>query len=244
MKILCIIQARMGSERLPGKVMKEIMGQPMIGYTVQRASTSKYINQIVVATSDKESDKPLVEYLKSQSIHIFTGDERNVLKRYVDAAEQYGGEVIIRLTGDCPLIDPVIIDQAVTYFLSNFYDYVRLDVPDTFIRGFDVEVFSRNAMKQVFELTETLDDNSPYKEHVTLYMYQHPDEFRVGVVKGGDLYNRNYRLCVDTKEDFELVCSVYSQFKDRYVSGKEIVAYLDRNPEIATINQEIMQKHV
>jgi spore coat polysaccharide biosynthesis protein SpsF len=234
----------MGSERLPGKVMKDILGKPMISYTLDRAATSKYIDEVVLATSDTDKEQPLVTYLKQNRYKVFCGDENNVLKRYVDAANQFGGDIIIRITGDCPLIDPMIIDNVVTYFLSNSYDFIRLDVPDSFVRGFDVEVFTREAMDRVYDITQKIEGDSPYKEHVTLYMYQHPEKFKVDVVKGSPLYQKGYRLCVDTKEDLQLITTIYMHFDDPFVSGARVIKFLDQNPQVAGINQTVIQKHV
>lgn len=241
-KVLCIIQARMGSERLPGKVMKDLGGKPMIEHTLSRVAASDSVDQVVLATSDKPSEQVMVDYLKSKDWSVFCGDESNVLKRYVDCEARFGGDIIIRITGDCPFIDSDIIDIVVKYFNINDYDYVRLDVPDSFIRGFDVEVFSKEAMLRVYEKTKSIEGDSPFKEHVTLYMYRHPEEFKVGYVKGSEKYQKDYRLCVDTKEDYELVKNIYEHFNNEYVGAGEIVTYLDNNPDIAGINREIIQK--
>lgn len=244
MKIVCIVQARMGSERLPGKVMKDLLGKPMIEYTLRRLKQSRYIDEVILATSDKKEDLPLAEYVSEAGFQIFRGDETNVLKRYICANEIYKGDIIIRVTGDCPLIDSKILDNVVTYFMSNKYDYVRLDVPNTFIRGFDVEVFSAEALNRVYEIVKNEYEGSPYKEHVTFYMYKHPKEFKIGLVEGSELYKKDYRLCVDTKEDFKIVETIYSHFGDMYVGAREVVSYLDENPQIANINAEINQKQV
>lgn len=244
MKTVCIIQARMGSERLPGKVMKDIMGKPMITYTLDRVKKSKYIDEVILATSEKETEQPMVDYLKANQYIVFRGEENHVLKRYYDAASYYKADTVIRITGDCPLIDATIIDQVITYFNMNTYDYVRLNVPETFIRGFDVEIFSMKALERVYQIANQIEGDSPYKEHVTLYMYQHPEEFQIGIVKGSEYYQKPYRLCVDTKEDYELVKTVYEHFKDRYISAKEVIAYLDSHLELAQMNQAIHQKTV
>ncbi|WP_459478709.1 cytidylyltransferase domain-containing protein [Clostridium saccharoperbutylacetonicum] len=213
MKILCIVQARMGSERLPGKVMKEINEKPMISYTLNSLKKSKYIDEIVLATSTLELNNPLAEYVKNINFNVFRGeDEDNVLERYKLVADKYAGDVIIRVTGDCPLINPIIVDHVVTKFLMYDYDYVRLDVPDTFQRGFDVEVFSKEALNKVYDKVcskENINnkDYAPFREHVTFYIYNHQDEFKVGYVKGEDKYfeNREVNLSVDTWEDFDRV---------------------------------------
>lgn len=212
MRILCIVQARMGSERLPGKVMKEIDNKPMIYYTLSALKNSKYIDKTILATSDLKINDHLVEYSKSIGFEVFRGSEDNVLERYKQVADQYNGDVIIRVTGDCPLINPIIVDNVVTKYLMYDYDYVRLDVPNTFQRGFDVEVFSKEALDCVYNIVcsnENINDSSfnKFREHVTLYIYNHKDEFKVGYVKGEGKYfhNKDINLSVDSIEDFERV---------------------------------------
>ncbi|WPC41050.1 glycosyltransferase family protein [Clostridium sp. JS66] len=250
MKILCIIQARMGSERLPGKVIKPIMDKPMILYTLNRLSKSKYIDKVILATSTEGREEPLVDVAKKDGYEVFRGHESNVLKRYKDASDKFCGDIIIRVTGDCPLIDAEIVDNVITYFKINNYDYVRLDVPDTFARGFDVEIFTKSVLDKVDKTvnningdkTKNTEEINMYKEHVTYYIYKHPEEFKIGYVKGSNFYNKDYRLCVDTKEDFNLVETIYNNFKNEFVSAKEIVKFLDSNPKIARINEDIKQK--
>ena len=226
-KVLCIVQARMGSERLQGKVIKPIIGKPMILYTMDRLSKSKYISKLILATSDLPREQPLVDICRKSGYEVFRGEESNVLKRYKDAADCYlmqatSDAIIIRVTGDCPLIDPTIIDNVITYFMMNNYDYVRLDVPESFIRGFDVEVFSRAALEKVYGKVNkqnciNCDDIKMYSEHVTLYMYKHPEEFKIGYVKGNELYHKDYRLCVDTRDDFELVKNIVEYFNNEFI---------------------------
>lgn len=212
MKILCIVQARMGSERLPGKVMKEIDGQPMISYTLNALKKSKYIDEVILATSTLEINDPLEKYAESIGFEVFRGSEDNVLERYKQVADKYSGDVIIRVTGDCPLINPIIVDNVITKYLMYDYDYVRLDVPDTFQRGFDTEIFSKEALDKVYNIACSEDnikkeELQPYREHVTFYIYNHQDEFKVGYVKGEGKYfdNREINYSVDKEEDFERV---------------------------------------
>lgn len=212
MKILCIIQARMGSERLPGKVMREINGKPMISYTLNSLKKSRYIDEIVLATSTLEINDKLVEYAENNKFNVFRGSEDNVLERFKLVADKYEGDIIIRVTGDCPLINPIIVDNVVTKFLMYDYDYVRLDVPNTFQRGFDVEVFSKKALDKVYNLVCSKENMNkkeyePFREHVTFYIYNHSKEFKVGFVEGeGEYYeNRDINLSVDTQEDFDRV---------------------------------------
>lgn len=217
MKILCIVQARMGSNRLPGKVLKDIDGHPMIYYTLTRLIKSKYIDEIVLATSNKEIDDPLEEYtVKELKMDVFRGNENNVLERYKLCCDKYKGDIIIRITGDCPLIDPCIVDNVITKFLVSNYDYVRLDVPDTFFRGFDVEVFSRETLEKVFNIVsndKTLSENEykSYIEHVTYYIYNHSREFKIGYVRNDKLIKEKTNYSVDTEEDFERVKKIISE---------------------------------
>lgn len=243
MKILCVVQARMGSERLPGKVMREVLGKPMISYTLDRIKKSRYIDNIVLATSDKPSDDSMVSYLNQQNCNVFRGSENNVLERYIGAVHQYGGDIIIRVTGDCPLIDPNMLDHVITCYLANNYDYVGVDTANrNYLRGLDVEVFSRESLERVYKITEKEEESSPYKEHVTCYMYQHPQEFSVYMLKGTPFHQKDYRLCVDTKEDFTLITNIYEHFQDKYVPIAKVIEYLDMNPEVAEINRSIEQK--
>lgn len=243
MKIVAIVQARMGSERLPGKVIKPIIGKPMILHVLDRLNKSKYISKIILATSVLDNEGPLVKIVSEAGYEVFRGEEDNVLKRYIDANKKYKGEIIVRITGDCPLIDPQIVDNVISYYLMYNYDYVKLDVPNTFIRGFDVEVFSRVSLERVYEEVNKSNDLQ-CKEHVTLYMYKNEDKFKTGYVKGDELYNKAYRLCVDTIEDFELVSIIYEYFRDEYIESKDVVEFLDRNKDIAQINSDVVQKNI
>src|SRR3712207_1275619 len=172
-------------------------------------------------------DTPLAEYCKSLGVDVFRGSEGNVLERYKEASDKYGGDIIIRVTGDCPLIDPVVVDNVITKYLMNNYDYVRLDVPDRFIRGFDVEIFSKKSLDKVYSIVndKNNDEFSKYKEHVTYYIYTHQQEFNVAYVKGEKFYCKDYRLCVDTDKEFQLVENIYEHFRDIFISAKDVVHY-------------------
>ena len=207
MKVLAIVQARMGSNRLPGKVMKALDGHPMIYHTVTRLQKARYVDEVILATSNKEGDTPLADYITELGFKVFRGDEENVLERYKLASDLYGGDIIIRVTGDCPLLDPIVVDHVITRFMIMNQDYIRLDVPNTFIRGFDVEVFSKEALDRAYKLVTDSDLSEDeqagmYTEHVTYYMYTHPQIFKVGYVKGDMPVDADYNLSVDTLDDF------------------------------------------
>lgn len=226
MKVLAIVQARMGSNRLPRKVMKEIDGHPMIYYTLTKLKKSRYVDQIVLATSTQTINDSLAEYARNLGFEVFRGAEENVLERYKQAADKYKGDIIIRLTGDCPLLDPIIVDNIITKYLMYDYDYIKVDVPNTFIRGFDVEVFSKASLDKVYDIVCVQNDVNrvdfkPFREHVTYYIYNHLDEFKVGSLIGEDNIDTSINLSVDTMDDFEKAKSLIK------LSGyKEIKAFL------------------
>lgn len=235
--ITCIVQARMGSERLSGKVFKEIDGKPMILHVLDRVSKSQKIDQVILATSELERDTPLADVVSAAGYNVFRGSEDNVLSRYVDALDKFGGDTVIRITGDCPLIDPTIVDDLINKFEESGVDYLTNDVPNTVVRGFDAEVFTKKALQKTAELA----DEPKYLEHVTHYIYTHKDAFKVKIVGGEPWLNRPYRLCVDTAEDFELVSKIYEHFNNHVISAQEVIEFLDNNPELATINTEVKQ---
>jgi spore coat polysaccharide biosynthesis protein SpsF len=230
----------MGSERLKGKVLKTILEKPIILHVLDRVSKSKKIDKVILATSTNPENDILAEVVSNAGYEVFRGSEDNVLKRYYDLSKKVKADTIIRVTGDCPLIEPDLIDKLISFYNSSNYDYARLDVPNTVFRGIDAEILSFAAIeKTIKEATE-----SKYLEHVTYYIYTHQDKFNVGILKGDNTYNKNYRLCVDTNEDFNLVKTVFKEFNDEYVHINKIINFLDNNPEIASININIEQKHI
>lgn len=242
-KVLCIIQARMSSTRLPGKVVKDLLGKPMVVQMIERLSRSKEIDQLVVATSNKPADDQIEQVLRSYSIPVYRGDEDDVLTRFMETLEQFGGDIIVRLTGDCPLIDPDLVDQAIIQYkeLQCEYDYLRIDVPQTFTRGFDAEVFGADLLREIDKLGKEPAD----REHVTYYINQHSDQYRIFCLEGEGVLNRpQYRLSVDTPEDFAVVNKVYQALypTNPYFTAKDVIKFLDEHPEIAYFNDHIVQK--
>lgn len=232
----------MGSSRLPSKVMRPILGVPMIRYTLERLQECKSVDTVVLATSDLPADDPLAEYVTAEGFHCFRGSEDDVLARYVAANQEYGGDVVIRVTGDCPLIAPELVDYMVAQYDALGQDYVKLDILESAPRGFDAEVFSREALERVSRIVNALADYKNYKEHVTIYMYTHPEEFSFRIVSAPEPYHRHYRLCVDEMPDFQVVTAVYEHFQRANPTGLEIIQFLDEHPEIASLNEEIEQK--
>lgn len=234
----------MGSTRLPGKIMKKVLGKPLLEYQIERVRRSKFINQLVIATTTKETEQPIIDLCERLSVNYYRGSEDDVLSRYFEAANEYDAEVVVRLTSDCPLIDPHIIDEIITKYLTNngIYDYVSNTIERTYPRGFDVEVFSMKSLEQSFlEAKDTVE-----REHVTPYIYHHPDKFKLAFFKHRvDL--STYRLTVDTVEDLDvitrLITALYERHKECFIL-EDIIHLLQEKPEWSLINAHIEQKKV
>lgn len=241
MKVVAIIQARMGSTRLPGKVMKKILGKPVILWDIERVSKSKLIDEIVAAIPfDRQNDvimNTIKEY--SDKIIIFRGSEEDVLDRYYKAAIERKSDVIVRLTSDCPLIDPVVVDKVIGQFLSNNCDYCSNALKRTYPRGLDTEVFSFKALSKAW--SEAKEDYE--REHVTPYIIENPDKFKlISVLNDSDISHLRWTL--DTKEDFEFIESVYQKIypKKHIFFMQDVLDLLDREPGLIEINKHIEQK--
>ena len=241
-EIIAIVQARMGSTRLPGKVMMDLIGKPMLVHELSRISRSKQISSLVVATTTSPSDDCIIDLCEEQDWHYFRGSEPDVLDRYYHCAKKFGADIIIRLTADCPLIEPTIIDRVVGEFIhkSPNVDYVSNIIPQrTFPQGLDTEVMSFSALERSW-----IEDTNPaLREHVTQYILRNPDKFKVaGVMNDCDV--SNLRWTVDTKEDFQLVNEIYSFFGNNQFSWYDVLDLMDKKPELRLINQNIRQKEV
>lgn len=238
---VAIIQARMDSHRLPGKVLKRINGKPAIERLINRLKLAKKIDKIVLAVPATSQDDILFNLAERLNVVCVRGSSENVLSRLLKAAREVKADIIVRITGDCPLIDPGIIDRMLNEFEKEKYDYFSNDVNQGgHSRGFDVEIFSCNVLKKASELAK--DDFS--REHVTFSIYQHPEIFKIMHYKAPEgLYRPDYRICVDEKSDLVLVRRIFDYFKPREdFSAQEIIEYLDKNPKIASINKNVKQK--
>ena len=241
-KIVAIIQARMGSERLPGKVMMPICGKAILEWVVLRVGKSKLVDQLAVATSRKVIDTPIVKLCDKLGIECFRGSERNVLQRFYLAARKLGADIIVRITADCPFIDPKIIDKMIKIHLKNDNDYTATASGDSYPRGLDVEVFNWKTLKTAYEKAIA----PGHKEHVTSFIYDRLGEFKIEIVpapKGAE--RPDYRLCVDEREDLALARKVYKQFAPLGdFTFKEVIEFLDENPKITGINKNVKQKAI
>lgn len=235
--ILAIVQARMSSNRLPGKVMKEILGKPMIGHLLERLSLPKRIDKIILATSDLSENDELCEYMQIIGVNVYRGSEEDVLDRFYQAAKQYNPEAIVRITGDCPLIDPKVCDEVIEAFKKSKFDYAKMG--PTFAEGLDCEVFTLQALEKAWKEAELKSE----REHVTLYFYNHPNLFRT-LILNNKTDDSRYRLSVDEERDFQVVKAVFEHFKQKgktYFFINEIKTFLDANSHIFEVNAGIVR---
>ena len=238
MKIVAIVQARMGSSRLPGKVLKDIHGRTMLARVVRRALRSALIDKLVVATTEKKADDAIVSECDSLGISCFRGSEDDVLDRYYQAARTFSADCIVRITSDCPLIDAEIIDRVVQAFLDNGPDYASNTIESTYPRGQDVEVFTFDALKKAW-----CEASADFQHvHATPYIYQHPEQFRMLSVTGDEDESR-HRWTVDTKEDLALIRAVYGKInRDDLFSWRDVLELFRKEPNLTEVNRHIRQK--
>lgn len=239
--ITVIIQARTGSTRLPGKVMKELCGKTVLAHDIERVSQAKMVDEIIIATTTHDSDDVIVQEAERLGVKVFRGSEDDVLSRYYFAAKEAEADVVVRITSDCPLIDPVILDDIIRVFLDGSYDIVTNAGNDlskrTFPRGLDAEVFS-------FEMLETahLKAVETYqREHVTPYIYENAKSV---FYYQNDVDYSKYRWTLDTEEDWLLISAIYQRLYhgEHNFYFKDILSVMEENPELYNINKDIEQK--
>jgi len=242
MKAVAIIQARMGSTRLPGKVLCDIEGRTMLARVVSRAARAQSLDQVVVATTVEPKDQAVIEEVAKLDVPCHRGSVDDVLDRYYQVAQVYQPSIVVRITADCPLTDPAIIDRVVETLQECFDDvaYVSNTQPTrTFPRGLAVEAFRFDVLQKAWQ-----DDKDPaWREHVTPYIYRHPEQFCViGVAHDEDL--SHLRWTVDTREDLAFIREVYASLERDDFAWTDVLALLERQPELQGINQHVRQKMV
>ncbi len=225
--IAAIIQARMGSSRLPNKVLMDIDGKPSLKFMIDRVKKSKRVEKIIVGTTTNERDKVIVEFCLKNNILFYCGSENDVLDRYYNASKNNNVKTIVRLTSDCPLIDPDLIDKTIDLYFDKAVDYAANAVPPELKKypdGSDVEVFSFDALKRSWIETTDLKD----REHVTFYMWDKRDNFNTIMLDNDHDWGK-YRITVDYKEDLELVRKIVKKLNDNNLDGstKEIIEIIE-----------------
>lgn len=239
MKTIIIVQARMTSTRLPGKVLLPLAGEPMLVRLLERLRRVQRADGIVIATTTNASDDPIAALCAQQGVPCHRGSELDVLSRYADAARLHAADVVVRITSDCPLIDPALIDQLIAVYEEGDSDYVSNMLPSTWSYGMAVEVFSATALAQAYaEATQDAE-----REHVTPFIYWHPQRYRLRNV-ASPVALSHHRWTVDTPEDYELVRRLFDHLlpTNPHFTQADVLALLDAHPDWIAINQHVQQK--
>lgn len=240
-RVVCISQARMTSTRLPGKVLMDAAGKPLLAHHLGRLSRCRNLDALVLATTVNATDDPVADLAATLGVPVFRGSEHDVLSRFAGAAAMAGAEVVVRVTADCPLIDPALVDRVVAALLDSDppLDYVSLDVT-RYPRGLDAEVFTRAALD---EAAATATDPTE-REHVTAHIYRRPDRFRLGAPLQPDGEPVDQRWCVDEQSDLDLVRTLLGALLSEKpdFGWQDCCKLLDQHPDWADINRAVRQR--
>ena len=241
MKTVVTIEARMSSSRLPGKPLFEVCGIPMLGHLVSRLARVASVDQIVLATTTNPADDPLVEYAKTLNIGIFRGAELDVMGRVVNAGRAFDADVIVEITGDCPIIDPEIVEQAIRTYHKNTASYVGNQHIRSYPDGMDVQVFALSTLARSEEMTSDPLD----REHVTLHIRNNPQIFsHLHLVAPPEQHWPELGLTLDEQNDFELLKLIIEHFhhENPFFSCLDVVRFLRAHPDLTAINHNVIRK--
>lgn len=241
MRIAAVVEARMSSTRLPGKVLLPLSGKPLLRHVVDRLAQVKSLNTTVLATTMNPADVTLIEFARDADIDSFRGSEEDVMARVIGAAESVHADVIVSVTGDCPLIDPLVVEQLIQMYLHNPCDYASNRQIPTYPGGTDTQVYPLAALKRSAAMT----DDPLDREHVTLHIRNHPELFRhLYLIAPADQHWPELDLSVDEESDYLFVKTLLDHFGDTnpYFGCREIVEVLRLHPEWVQINANVQRK--
>jgi spore coat polysaccharide biosynthesis protein SpsF len=237
-RIIAIIQARMGSTRLPGKVLRDLGGETVLARVVNRTRRATLLDEVVVATSVLPADEAIVHECERLKVACFRGDEMDVLDRYYRAAQKFSAQAVVRITADCPLISWELIDSTIHSGLDEKADYATNSLVLTYPRGLDVEVFTADALERAWGAAK----EEYQRIHVTPYLYENPNLFKV-LSLSSEEDQSGYRWTLDTAEDMEMLRAVYAHFGDRDdISWREVLGLMKCEPGLAEVNSHVRQK--
>lgn len=242
-KIVAIIQARLTSSRLPNKILHNLNDKPLLWHVVERVKQAKMIDSIVLAIPDSSSNNDLEMFVRRFDWNVFRGSENDVLSRYYHAATQFKADIVVRITSDCPLVDPKIIDETIKCNIRDGNDYTATGIEGGFPRGLDIEVFNFKSLEMAYRKAV----DKAEREHVTLFIYQNPKLFKSHFIEAsGTLRRPDIRLTVDTEDDLRLIREIYSRLKscENNFSTEDVLALIDNNPHLQSINKHIVQKDI
>ena len=234
-KVVATVEARMNSSRVPGKVLMQVCGKPILWHIWDRIKAAKSVDEVVIATTENEKDNEIEKFCRENRIKYFRGSENNVLNRIVKTAEYFEADHIVQMTGDCPLVDPAIIDKCLGLYFQGHFDYFSNRLRPTYPCGTEVQVFPLSVLKRVEMLTQDPVD----QEHGSYYIYNHPEIFRLGTFQAPDIFCPEKRWVLDYPEDFEFVRKVYEAlyFKNHRFDTYDVLKFLEMNPEIENLNK-------
>lgn len=239
----CIVQARNTSTRLPGKVTKILnyeKGSTVLEEVISRLKRAESIDSIIIATTVNPDDDSIVKIAEKTGVNVFRGSENDVLERFYLAATENSLDSVIRITSDCPFVDPGVLDRLVKLFREGGYDYASNCVKRTFPHGLDCEVFTFEALKKAYDETDYSEADKFYREHVTTYLHTQPDQFSIGSLTDEE-DNSQIRITVDTRNDYLLACVLKTYLGEEY-TYRDIVAQYKVKPFLSEINADAMQK--
>jgi len=242
-KINVTIQARMTSSRLPGKAMSEICGKPTLELMVERLRKVRSINGIIIATTENSADNPIAKLASELGVWCFRGSEHNVLSRVLGAVQQFQTDIIVQTTGDCPLIDPEIVESVIQNYFEHQSDYCSNVLQRTYPIGMDVQVFSRNILEDVAQRTSDPED----LEHVSCFIYKNPQLYKlINVAASEEFYDPTLRLTMDTAEDLRLIKNIFEAlyFSNKFFSLGNILEYLGKNIGLKKINKDVQHNWI
>ena len=231
----CIIQARMGSSRLPGKVMMEIDSKhTILDFMINQLEYAKLVDRIIIATSKKAEDDIIETFCKKNTIDCFRGSENDVLDRYYQCAKKFSSKVIVRMPADKPLLDPNVVDQVISEFNNNNYDYITTFLPSTFPSGTEVEIFAFSALEKAWKESVLPSE----REHVTPYIHKNPEKFQISNFEN-DIDLSNFRWAVDEKDDLLFVKKIVSKLNKKPILINDILNVIKNEPKIFEINLNV-----
>lgn len=240
MNVVAIVQARVGSTRLPRKVMKKLGDHTVLGHVINRCKAIPSVDGVIVATTLLQQDNEILEEAQKYGVDVYRGSEKNVLSRYYEAALKAQADIVVRITSDCPLLDPQISNEVIVDFISKNVDYSSTGLTASFPRGLDTEVFTFSALERAFNKA-----SKDYEfEHVTPYIYQHPNEFRIHSYANQQDHS-NYRLTLDTLEDWLLISQIYNKlYRGDIFYWKDVYQLLIQQPHLIELNSHVKQKQL
>lgn len=242
-RIVATVEARMTSSRLPGKVLLPILGIPALELLVKRLKRSRYLDGICIATTNNATDDPIVALAERLGVSVFRGSETDVLGRVLGAAESVAADLIVEITGDCPFVDPALVDRGITEFFSGEYDYAVNTLEASYANGFDVQVFPTRVLSEVATLTDDPIDRT----HVSYYIYMHPEHYRLkSWVAPPECFGPEQRMTLDEDSDYQALTVVAealaTDFPDQTWDAPAVTTYLRAHPEVVAINAGVRQK--